>query len=354
MSADDPATTPAANASPYDALLLMSFGGPEGPDDVLPFLENVLRGRRVPRERMLEVAEHYQHFGGVSPINAQNRALITALDAELRSVGIDLPIHFGNRNWHPLLTDTLREMAGAGVRRALAVVTSSFSSYSGCRQYREDVAAARGAVGPDAPAVDKVRVWYNHPGFITANADRVREAVGTLPENAADGYHLVFTAHSIPASMAAACDYERQLAESGRLIAAELGVPDDRRSLVYQSRSGRPQDPWLEPDVCDHLGTLAAAGVPGVTVLPLGFVSDHIEVLFDLDDEAAAKAVELGLPFARAATVGTHPRFVAMLRELVEERLGRRSRPHRGGGGTGRTTTCARRGCCANPHRRDP
>ena len=346
-------STPARNDSPYDALLLVSFGGPEGPDDVLPFLENVLRGRRVPRERMLEVAEHYQHFGGVSPINAQNRGLIAALEAELRAAGVDLPIHFGNRNWHPLLTDTLGEMREAGVRRALAVMTSSYSSYSGCRQYREDVAAARGAVGADAPAVDKVRVWYNHPGFIAANADRVREAAAALPASAADGYHLVFTAHSIPVSMAEGCDYEKQLTESGRLVAEELGVPDDRWSLVYQSRSGRPQDPWLEPDVCDHLETLSAAGVPGVTVLPLGFISDHIEVLFDLDDEAAAKAAELDLPFARAATVGTHPRFVAALRGLIEERLGRR---------TGRTAVgrfgpnhdvCPAH-CCPNPYRGRP
>jgi protoporphyrin/coproporphyrin ferrochelatase len=303
----------------YDALLVLSFGGPNGPEDVIPFLENVLRGRNVPRERMLEVAEHYQHFGGVSPINQQNRELIAALEVELREHGITLPIYFGNRNWHPLLPDTLRQMAADGVRRALAFFTSIFSSYSGCRQYRENIAAAQAIVGPAAPQVDKLRAFFNHPGFIAAMSDRVRDALAEFTADVRPSVPILFTAHSIPLAMAANCEYERQLLESCRLVAESRGQTTWR--LVYQSRSGPPQQPWLEPDISDALRELAAAGGKHVAVAPIGFISDHMEVLFDLDEEARQTADNVGLKMVRAGTVGVHPRFVQMIRELIQERL---------------------------------
>ncbi len=307
----------------HDAILIVGFGGPECREDVLPFLENVTKGRNIPRERLLEVAEHYDHFGGVSPINAQVRELIAALRPELQRHGIDLPIYWGNRNWHPLLPDTMREMAAAGVRHAIGLVLAAYSSYSSCRQYRENIGYAQEAVGPDAPKVDKLRVFYNHPDFIAANADRVREALESFPEDRRRSIHLAFTAHSIPESMARACDYERQLTETCRLVAEALGVGSERWRLVYQSRSGRPQDPWLEPDILDHLDALKAQGVGDVVIHPVGFLSDHLEVLYDLDEEARLKAEALGMTMVRSATVGVHPKFVAMLRELIEERLGR-------------------------------
>ena len=299
----------------FDALLVVSFGGPEGPDEVLPFLENVLRGRNVPRERMLAVAEHYQHFGGVSPINAQNRALIAALEAEFATAGIKLPVYFGNRNWHPLLVDTLRQMKADGVRRALAFFTSVFSSYSGCRQYRENIAAAQAEVGEGAPQAEKLRMFYNHPGFIEPMIERTREALDQLPAEARAGAELLFTAHSIPQAMAQNCDYEKQFREASRLVAEGVGHANWR--LVYQSRSGPPSQPWLEPDV---VATIERA-THAVVLVPIGFLSDHLEVLYDLDVEAKVKAAELGLLFVRAGTVGTHPRFVRMIRELIEERL---------------------------------
>lgn len=305
----------------YDALLVVSFGGPEKREDVIPFLENVLRGRNVPRERMLEVAEHYYHFGGVSPINAQARELIAALRAELDRSGLDLPIYWGNRNWHPLLPDAVAQMAADGVKSALALVLSSYSSYSGCRQYRENLEDARRTVGESAPRIDKIRVWYNHPDFIAANADRLREALDELPHEARSSARVAFTAHSIPCSMADTSDYVKQLTETCRLVAESISVPGDRWHLVYQSRSGRPQDPWLEPDVNDHLAALRETGDAPVIVMPIGFLSDHMEVLYDLDDEAKSTAERLGLAMVRSGTVGTHPRFVAMLRELIAERL---------------------------------
>jgi ferrochelatase len=302
----------------FDAILVVSFGGPEGPDDVLPFLENVTRGRGVPRERLQEVARHYDRFGGVSPINAQNRELIAALRQDLDAHGIGLPIYFGNRNWHPLLPDTLREMRDAGVRRALAFFTSGFSCYSGCRQYRENVWVAQQEVGPDAPEVLKTRMFFNHPGWIEANADRLRSALAGLPSGGA-GAHVAFTAHSIPLAMAEASRYEAQLREAAALVAAEVGVAD--WELVYQSRSGPPHVLWLEPDILDHLAAVHERGVDAVAVHPIGFVSDHLEVLYDLDVEAKETAAGLGLAFARAGTAGTHPAFVAAIRELIQERL---------------------------------
>ncbi len=303
---------------PYDSFLLVSFGGPEGPDEVIPFLENVLRGKNVPRERMMEVAEHYQQFGGVSPINEQNRQLIEALTAEFKRAGIELPIYWGNRNWDPLFPDTLRKMRDDGCKRALAFFTSMFSCYSGCRQYRENIAAAREEVGDDAPIVEKVRMGFNHPGFVEAMSDSLRQAIESLDASPGDAT-VLFTAHSIPISMSDNCDYVKQLQESCRLVAEQVGVRDWQ--LVYQSRSGPPQQPWLEPDVCDVIDELAASRKPdALVVLPIGFVSDHMEVMFDLDEEAAAACSEHQIPFARAATAGTHPKFVQMIRELVEER----------------------------------
>jgi ferrochelatase len=284
----------------YDALLVLSFGGPEGPNDVLPFLENVLRGRNVPRERMLEVAEHYHHFGGKSPINDQNRALIAAL----REV-ITMPIYWGNRNWHPLLPDTLRRMQQDGVQRALAFVTSAFSSYSGCRQYREDVERAQLEIGPGAPAIDKIRQFSAHPAYIATMKDRVAEALAQLP-----GAQLVFTAHSIPLQMAATSRYQQQL----EAACAAVG----EGPLVFQSRSGPPSQPWLEPDINDWLREHRPEKV---IIVPIGFISDHMEVLYDLDTEARHTCDELGIQMARASTAGTHPKFIAMIRDLVEERL---------------------------------
>ncbi|QDV33112.1 ferrochelatase [Tautonia plasticadhaerens] len=307
---------------PFDAVLLVSFGGPEGPDDVIPFLENVLRGKPVPRERLLEVAEHYRHFGGVSPINRQCRELIDALRPALKEVGVDLPIYWGNRNWHPMLPDTIRQMADDGIRRALAVVTSSYSSYSGCRQYRENLQSALGGLGDDrAPLINKMRVWYNHPDWIAVNAERVGDALGRIPADRRDSARVAFTAHSIPESMSRNCNYVTQLTETCRLVAEELGIPEGRWSLVYQSRSGRPQDPWLGPDVVDHLEVIRAEGATDAVVHPIGFISDHMEVIFDLDEEAKDACSRIGLNMVRSASVGTHPRFVSMLAELIRERV---------------------------------
>jgi protoporphyrin/coproporphyrin ferrochelatase len=307
-------------APTYDALLVVSFGGPEGMDDVMPFLENVTRGRGIPRERLAGVAHHYELFGGVSPINGQNRRLIAALREELDARGPRLPIYWGNRNWHPLLDDAVRRMRDDGVKRALAFVTSAYSSYSGCRQYREDIERAREAVGSGAPAIDKLRAFYNHPGFVGPNAENLRAALAEVPAARRDAAHVAFTAHSIPSSMAAGCDYGVQLQETCRLVAERAGARNWR--LVFQSRSGSPHVPWLEPDICDHLRGLKAQGATDAVVQPVGFISDHMEVLYDLDTEAKQVAAEIGLNMIRAATVGTHPAFVAMIRELIAERTG--------------------------------
>jgi ferrochelatase len=308
----------------YDALLLLSFGGPEGPDEVMPFLENVTRGRGVPPERLAAVAEHYQHFGGVSPINSQNRALIAAIRGELDAHGIDLPIYWGNRNWHPFVEATVRDMTQDGIGRALVFVTSAYSSYSSCRQYQDDLAAAVAAVGENAPSFDKIRHFFDHPGFIAPQVDAVRAAVAAIDPSRRPTTRLVFTAHSIPVSMATTAGpngelYVDQLREASQLIAA-TAAPDLLWGLVFQSRSGPPAVPWLEPDVGDHLRALAADGVSDVVVVPVGFVSDHLEVQWDLDVEAAAVAADLGLGFARTPAPGTDPRFAAMVRELIQER----------------------------------
>jgi protoporphyrin/coproporphyrin ferrochelatase len=303
----------------YDALLVVSFGGPEGMDDVIPFLENVLRGRNVPRERMLSVAHHYEMFGGVSPINQQNRDLIAALKEEFETHGPNLPIYWGNRNWHPLLPDTLRQMTADGVQNALAFVTSAYSSYSSCRQYRENIASAQEQAGPGAPRVDKLRAFYNHPLFIEANVDHVRAAFSQLDSDDPSQVQLAFTAHSIPESMAANCDYAAQLQEAGGLIAGALGIENWR--VVYQSRSGSPSQPWLGPDINDYLRELHSNKISEVVVAPIGFVSDHMEIIYDLDYEAQNLARELGMKMVRASTAGTHPLFVKMIRELVLERL---------------------------------
>jgi ferrochelatase len=306
-------------ASRYEALLLVSFGGPEGMDDVLPFLENVLRGRPVPRERLSEVAGHYARFGGRSPINDQCRALLGALREELERNGPPLALYWGNRNWHPFLADTLRQMAADGIGRALAFVTSAFGSYSGCRQYLEDIARARAAVGAEAPQVDKLRAFYNHPGYVEPLVESVLAAFEGIAAARRANARLVFTAHSIPRVLGAGSPYEAQLRETARLVAA--GARQPAWSLAYQSRSGRPGQPWLEPDLLDELRAVAADGAKDVVVAPIGFVSDHMEVIYDLDVEAKGLAVELGLGLVRAATVGTHPRFVRMIRELALERL---------------------------------
>ncbi|MBM79695.1 MAG: ferrochelatase [Planctomycetaceae bacterium] len=305
----------------HDAILIVAFGGPEKRDDVLPFLENVTRGRRIPRERLLEVAEHYYHFDGVSPHNAQVRDLIDALRSELDAHDVGLPIYWGNRNWHPMLADTMQEMKEAGVQNALGLVLAAYSSYSSCRQYQENVRDAQQQVGDVAASFDKIRVFYNHPRFIAASADRVRESLAKIDATKRDTAHIAFTAHSIPQSMADGCDYALQLQETCRLITESLDIDSSRWQLVYQSRSGRPQDPWLDPDICDHCRDVKVAGVDDLVIMPVGFLSDHIEVLFDLDDEAHEVCQEIGLNMVRASAVGTHPEFVAALRELIQERL---------------------------------
>ncbi len=311
----------------YDAFLLVSFGGPEGPDEVMPFLENVTRGRGIPPERLAGVAEHYYAVGGVSPINQQCRDLLAAVRADFSASGLSLPVYWGNRNWTPYLTDTVRAMADDGVRRAVAFVTSAYSSYSSCRQYLDDIEQARAAVGPDAPRIDKIRRFFNHSGFIEPFAASTRAALATLPADLREDARLVFTAHSVPVAMAVASGaggrhrYVAELTEAARLIAERAGGNTHPHTLVYQSRSGPPSQPWLEPDIRDHLGDLAKAGTRAVVVIPVGFVSDHMEVRHDLDVEAAQSADSLGLAFARAATPARQPRFASMITELVRERL---------------------------------
>jgi protoporphyrin/coproporphyrin ferrochelatase len=310
---------------PYDAFVLVSFGGPEGPADVIPFLKNVTAGRAVPPERLEQVAGHYYRFGGVSPINQQCRDLVAAIEKDFAARGVALPVYWGTRNWQPYLADTLAEMAAAGVGRALAFVTSGYSSFSSCRQYLGDIEAARQRAGDSAPQVDKIRQYFNHPGYIASFAAATAAAAETLPRGTGDDYDLIFTAHSIPAAMAESAGpsggaYQAQLAETARLVTAELGFPRPWL-LAYSSRSGAASQPWLEPDINDLLARRAAAGSRAAVVVPIGFISDHMEVKFDLDIEAAETARQLGLAYARAATPGTDPRFVSMVTDLVVERL---------------------------------
>jgi len=309
----------------YDAILIISFGGPEKPDDVIPFLENVLRGKPVPRERLLEVAEHYYHFGGHSPINDQNRALIAALELELRTHGIDLPIYWGNRNWNPMIVETLEQMKHDGVKRALGFFTSAYSSYSGCRQYRENISAAQLIVGDGAPQVDKIRAFYNHPGYIETVTAHAIEALTQVPSERRAKARLLFTAHSIPMTMATTSRYVEQLEEASRLVAEALQHPNHR--LVYQSRSGSPSQPWLSPDILEVVDEEHSSGAKDIVVVPIGFVSDHMEIIFDLDTQARDRCLELGLTYQRGHTAGTHPRFVSMIRELIVERM--TASPHR-------------------------
>ncbi len=323
---------PAAEPAPpgrREALLVLSFGGPEGPDDVMPFLENVTRGRGVPRERLEAVAEHYLHFGGVSPINEQNLALIAAVEAELRDAGVELPVYWGNRNWAPYVEDAWQQMADDGIEHVYVFATSAYASASGCRQYHEDVARARAVVAQDPtapapPTAEKLPHYFDAPGFVRANVDALAAALDQLPEGVRDTARLVATAHSIPDAMAAVAGpdggaYQDELHAAARAVVDAVD-PGRHFDLVWQSRSGPPSVPWLEPDVNDHLRTLAAAGETAVVVLPVGFVSDHLEVVWDLDNEARETAAELGLTFVRAGTAGTHPAFVATVRELLEER----------------------------------
>ena len=332
----------------YDAILIVSFGGPECREDVIPFLENVLRGRNVPRERMLAVAEHYYHFEGKSPINQQTRELIAALKRELKQHGPNLPVYWGNRNWHPMLADTLRQMKQDGIRRALAFVTSAYSSYSGCRQYREDIARAQAEIGAGTPEIDKIRAFFNHPGFIDATVDRVRAALSELPPNAQQHVKLVYVAHSVPISMASTSDYVQQLQEVRTLVSRRLGTSND--ALVYQSRSGAPGQPWLEPDILDYIRDVKQKDLAtAVVVAPISFISDHMEVLYDLDIEARQLCDSLSLPMTRAKTVGVHPKFIAMIRELILERTSGTERRALGSLGP-RPDMCAG-DCCPAPTR---
>jgi ferrochelatase len=320
-----------ADVAPYDALLLVSFGGPEKHEDVVPFLQNVTRGRGVPRERLEEVGEHYHLVGGRSPINDQNRELLGAIREDLAAAGLELPVYWGNRNWDPYLGDTLRQMADDGVRRAACLVTSAYSSYSGCRQYREDLADAVAGVAKVAklaPQLDRLRHYFNHPGFVEPMVDATLSALAELDEDVRHDAQIVFVTHSIPVSM-----NDGSGPEGGAYVAQHLSVAETiaervrqetghrfAHQLVYCSRSGAPHVAWLEPDVKDHLEDLSRQGVSGAVLVPIGFVSDHMEVVYDLDTEARATAEKLGLGFVRASTAGVDPRFVAMARDLLLER----------------------------------
>lgn len=312
-----PVLTGATASAKYDAVLVVSFGGPEKAEDVIPFLENVVQGKNVPRGRILEVAKHYGHLGGRSPINDQNRELIRRLGTELKANGPALPVYWGNRNWHPFLTDTLRAMKTDGVRRALAFVTSAYSSYSGCRQYLENIERSRMEAGDGAPVIDKLRVFYNHPRFIRAWTERIQEALAEFTPGERESKQIIYTAHSIPLAMARGCAYVEQLEETCRLIADVSGLRAG--PLIFQSRSGNPTQPWLGPDIMDCLRGLAGQRKP-VLIVPVGFISDHMEVVYDLDTEARKLCDELGIRMVRVLTPGARPEFIRMIRELILER----------------------------------
>ncbi|GCD89412.1 ferrochelatase [Nocardioides sp. LS1] len=359
-----PTPDPAQPWAPYDALLLVSFGGPEGPDDVVPFLENVTRGRGIPRERLEQVGEHYFQFGGRSPINDQNREFIAALRDDLSAAGIDLPIYWGNRNWDPYLADTLRQMAADGITRAACFVTSAYSSYSSCRQYRENLADAVADV-EGAPQLDKLRHYFNHPGFVESVVDATLAALADLPAAVREGAHLAFVTHSVPETMDEASGPDGGAYTAQHLSVAEEVVERVRQEtgrrhqheLVFCSRSGAPHVPWLEPDVNDHLRELHDLGTSAVVMVPIGFVSDHMEVIYDLDTEAMATAEKLGLPATRAATAGIDPRFVAVVRDLLLERAaverGAEVQRRAVGSMPALWDRCPV-GCCANPRGERP
>lgn len=305
---------------PFDAVLVISFGGPEGLADIRPFLANVLRGRRIPHERIEEVARHYEAFGGVSPLTAITRRQVAGLRERLAALGLDLPVYLGMRNWHPLLADTLRQMSHDGVRRAIGFVCAAHRSYSSCTQYRQNVVDARAelaAAGGADVEVTYVRDWHVHPGFVEANVAHIDQAREQLPQAVRDRARVVFTAHSIPASMTGAARYQAQLKESASAVADRLGTRD--WALVFQSRSGRPEDPWLEPDVGDYLRAEHAKGLPAAVLCPIGFLCDHIEVLHDLDREARATCDAIGLPMTRAASVNDDPMFLDTMADMVLE-----------------------------------
>lgn len=313
----------------FDAVLIVAFGGPQGRDDVRPFLANVLRGRRVPPGRVEEVAHHYDLFDGVSPLTALTMAQAEMLRTRLRERGTPLPVYVGMRNWHPFLADTLADMSRAGVRRAVGFLAAAQRSYSSCTQYRENVDAARATLR-DASLADievvYVGDWHTHSGFVDANAEHVCNAFNELPREIQDGARVVFTAHSIPVSMAERYPYQKQLEETAAAVATRVGA---RRgvapewTLVFQSRSGRPEDPWLGPDVCEYLRDERARGLPAAILSPIGFLCDHIEVLYDLDVEAAAVCREIGLPMVRAKSVNDHPRFADAMADAVLETVAR-------------------------------
>ncbi len=326
----------------FDAVLLLSFGGPEGPDDVMPFLRNVMRGRPVRPERLEQVAAHYLDFGGVSPINGENRALRDAIGKSLAGRGRPLPVYWGNRNWDPLLTDTVRVMAEDGVSRAAAFVTAAYSSYSSCRQYLDDIEAARAEVGPKAPEIRKLRPYFNHPGFVGPLADGLRAA----RLEAGAGAPVLMTAHSIPMAQARTSRYEQELAETARLVTGQAGEPDGSWQLVFQSRSGPPTQPWLGPDINDAIDALPSS-TREVVVVPIGFVSDHMEVVYDIDRQAAATAEKRGLKLIRSATPGRHPDFALMVAQLVAETEG--SAPALFLGAMGPVPSPCVEGCCPLP-----
>lgn len=360
MAPTEPDPSDQPELTPYDALLLVGFGGPEKPDDVVPFLENVTRGRGIPRERLEQVGKHYFLFGGRSPINDQNRALLAALRAE-----VGVPVYWGNRNWDPYLADALAEMAADGVTRAACFVTSAYSSWSSCRQYRENLYDAVAAV-PGAPRLDKLRHYFNHPGFVAPVVDGVIAALDDLSADVRDGAHLAFVTHSIPTAMnetsgpdgggAYLAQHLDVAAEVVRQVAARRGVVHPHE-LVFCSRSGAPSTPWLEPDVNDHLEALHADGAPAVVIVPVGFVSDHMEVIYDLDTEAQETAERLGLPARRSATAGVDPRFVAAVGDLVRERAAAErgeDRPREAVGAIGPMWDACQPHCCPNPRGERP
>lgn len=324
----------------FDAVLLLSFGGPDGPDDVMPFLGHVLQGRTVPPGRMEEVASHYLLFGGRSPINDQNRALLAALSREARH-GTPLPLYWGNRHWTPYLSDVVAQMRDDGIGRAAVFVTSAYSSYSSCRQYLEDLESARDQVGSGAPELVKLRPYFNHPGFVEPLAEGLRVAM----ERAEPGAAVLMSAHSIPVAMASGSDYVQQLTETARLVATSAGVPPDGWQLVFQSRSGSPAQPWLGPGIIDVVGELPP-DTGSVVVAPIGFVSDHMEVVYDLDTELAEVARRRGTRLVRSATPGTHPRFVRMVYELIAELEEPDRSPRLACGTLGPAPSPCRPGCC--------